>query len=181
MGPGQAIASIVDVSELEVVVSVPEDQLLEIRNCDQNFLEVKNADIKNLPISRISIGEKAMADGLYQVKLSLKNENSLEIYPGMSAEVTMLCKSAEITTSIPSGAVFYKDNKTYVWIFDAESKIITKREINVQNIASEGKIEITSGLDLNDFIVTAGVHTLYDNQSVQPIHKTSESNIGGLL
>lgn len=181
VGPGQPIASIIDVSSLEVVISVPENQILNIKESSDNYLEVKNAGVSSLPVSIISIGEKAKRDGLYEVKLVFVNDKKLNISPGMSAEVTMFGKTSKASNTIPASAVFYKENKACVWLYNTSSKTISKKEIKVKGILSEGKIEIQEGLGVGDSIVTSGVNSLSEGQSVEPIHKPATTNIGGLL
>ncbi|MDW7693369.1 efflux RND transporter periplasmic adaptor subunit [Flammeovirgaceae bacterium SG7u.111] len=181
VAPGMPIVSIIDLSDIEVVVSVAENQLLAVKNSEESFLTVKNAKVEKLPISLLSIGEKTKKDGLFEVKYSLKKSEDLPIFPGMSAEVTMFSKGSTEALSVPSGALFTQDGKNCVWVYDAEAKKVVRREVNVKRIASEGKIELISGLKVGEEIVTAGVYSLQNNQSVLPIEKPSETNIGGIL
>jgi RND family efflux transporter MFP subunit len=181
VGPGVPIVSIIDLSSLEVVISVPENQILNIKRSSDNYLEVKNAGVSNFPVSIISIGEKAKRDGLYEVKLSFANNKELNISPGMSAEVTMYCKGEAASKTIPSAAVFYKDNKTCVWLYNTGTKTISQKEIQVKGIISDGKIEVLNGLSIGDSIVTTGVNSLSEGQTVEPIKKPASTNIGGLL
>jgi RND family efflux transporter MFP subunit len=168
-------------SKLEVVISVPENQLLAIRSCRNTYLDVKNANVSKLPVTVLSVADKAKSDGLYEVKFSFKNDKSMDIFPGMSAEITMNFDNNDNITLIPSSSVFRKDKGSYVWVYNAESKSITKRRIEIKQIAQDGFVEITSGLKSDEQIVTAGTHYLYENQIVKPIVKASETNIGRLL
>ncbi|MEM1136171.1 MAG: efflux RND transporter periplasmic adaptor subunit, partial [Bacteroidota bacterium] len=178
---GQPIVSIIDLSSMEVVVSVAESQLLKLKECNENYLSVKNANISKLPVKILSVGEKTKDDGLFEVKFSLENENNLGIYPGMSAEVTVLCNSENNIVNISSGAVFHQNSQDFVWVYDDQAKIINKRKVEVKRIASGGKIELKSGLESGEVIVSAGVYYLQDQQPVQPIQQLSKTNIGGLL
>ncbi|NJO88616.1 MAG: efflux RND transporter periplasmic adaptor subunit [Chloroflexia bacterium] len=171
VGPGVPIVSIIDVSSLEAVISVPENQILNIKRSSDNYLNVKNANVSNLPVSIVSIGEKAKQDGLYEVKLSFANSKELNISPGMSAEVTMYCKGENVSNTIPASAVFYKDNKTCVWLYNTGTKSVSQKEIEVKGIISDGKIEVSGGLGVGDSIVTTGVNSLSEGQTVEPIQK----------
>ena len=181
VGPGASIVSIIDLSSLEVVISVPENQILNIKRSSDNYLDVKNAGVSNLPVAIVAIGEKAKKDGLYEVKLSFKNQKEFNVSPGMSAEVTMHCKSENAKNTIPAAAVFYKENKTNVWIYNASTKKVSQKEIQIKGIISDGKIEVLSGLGVGDSIVTTGVNSLSEGQTVEPIKKPASTNIGGLL
>ncbi len=181
IGPGQAVVSIVDLSKLEIVISIPENQLSKIKNSTSNFLSVKNANISELPVSILSIGEKAKNDGLFEMRFELDNQKSLKVFPGMSAEISMLCSAHERAIDVPISAVFYNESKTWVWVLNNETKQIKKREVQIKNIHSGGRVEVLSGLQPNEIIVTAGVNSLLDNQLVEPLKTKSSTNIGGLL
>jgi RND family efflux transporter MFP subunit len=181
VGPGQAIVSVIDISNLEVVISIPENLLSKIRNSTNNLLSVQNSGVSNLPLSVVSINEKTGKDGMYQMKFNFINNPSLHISPGMSAEVTMLCNLSTGRIKIPSSAIFHKKEKTYVWIFNKKSELVNKQEVTISKLSNGGLIEVVRGLNSDQTIVTAGVHYLFEGQEVHPIHKSSKSNVGGLL
>ena len=181
IGPGQAVVSIVDLSQLEIVISIPENQLAKIKNSSKSYLNVKNANISEFPVSVLSIGEKAAEDGLFEMKFVFDNNKNLEAFPGMTAEIIMLCNQGSKIIDIPISAVFYENNSTCVWVLNQKTKHIKKRNISLKNISSDGRIEVLSGLNVNEIIVTAGVHSLFDDQLVEPIKPQSSTNIGGLL
>lgn len=181
VGPGQPIVSVIDLSQLEVVVSVPENKILSIKECEKNLLTVKNANIKNEAIQLFSVGEKTQDDGLYEVKFLVNNQNEKSIRPGMSAEVAVFHKSKDYGMSVPSTAVFFHNNDTYVWVYYEDSKTIGKRKVEAKEIQTGGTMKITSGLKYDELIVTAGVHSLQESQTVKPIRKPEATNIGGLL
>ncbi|MCK5023857.1 MAG: efflux RND transporter periplasmic adaptor subunit, partial [Candidatus Aenigmarchaeota archaeon] len=118
VGPGQPVVSIIDLSQLEVVVSVPETQLQKVKNNNSSFLDVKNANVADLPVAMQSISEKAQNDGLYKVKFSFMNNKELNIAPGMTAEVSMHCRNKNSVTTISSSAIFHQKNNNYVWVYN---------------------------------------------------------------
>lgn len=181
VGPGQPIVSVINLAKLEVVISVPENLLMKIRNSSNNFLSVQNAGVSNLPLSVVSINEKTGKDGMYQMKFNFENNPSLHISPGMSAEVTMLCNLSKGNIKVPSSAVFHEKEKAYVWIFSKETGLVDKQEVTISKLSNGGQIEVVHGLNSGETIVTAGVHYLYEGQKVQSIQKSSKSNVGGLL
>lgn len=181
VAPGQPIVSIIDVSDLEVHISIPENQLLRIKNSRNNYLTVNHSGVNDLPLNIVSISEKTGKDGMYQMKLGFKNDEALNIFPGMTAEVHMICGMSESGIQIPSSAIFHQENKNFVWLYQKGSQQVEKQEIRINTLNKDGMIGISSGLKENDRIISAGVHHLTDGQKVQPIQETSESNVGGLL
>ena len=83
VGAGQAIISLIDLSQLEIVVSVPENQLLNIRKKKEVFLNIKNASVEMHPIKMLSVSEKAMKDGMYEVKFKMINSEGFQKDDGM--------------------------------------------------------------------------------------------------
>lgn len=179
IGAGHPVVSLIDVSQLEVVVSVSERQLNKVKS--SQFSTLTAGQVDNIPVSLLSVNEKTGNDGLYQVKFSFPNKASYDIAPGMTAEINMYNATVEEAMYVSSSAVFYKEQKHYVWLYQADTQKIQKQEVKVTDLKSGGKIEITSGIRSGDYIVTAGVHYLVDGQQVQPIQTPSVTNIGGLL
>ena len=179
--PGAPIVSIIDLSELEVVVAVPENQLQRVRHDKISYLNVKNAQVNNLAVDLLSVGEKAMQDGLYEVKFAFANTEGFRVAPGMSAEITMYCDQQDNTTTIAGAAVFHEKTSDYVWIYEPSTKQVKRQEITIGNIENDGRIRVISGLETGEQIVVAGVHYLIEGQEVKPIKVPAVTNIGGLL
>jgi RND family efflux transporter MFP subunit len=180
--PGLPIVSVIDVSKLEVVVNVPASQLINIDKCHKNYVDIKNAGVFDKPVSLLSVNEKTGDDELYEVRFSLNNSSENTIRSGMSAKVTLLCEDASVSNiTIPVEAVFHKNGRNLVWVFDMDSSKVTSREISIKELKTGGKMEILSGLKMNEVIITAGVNSLVENQQVKPLPEKSESNIGGIL
>jgi RND family efflux transporter MFP subunit len=181
VGPGQPIFSIIDMSELEIIVSVPENQVLELKACQENYLSVKNANIFDIPIQLRSINEKTGKDGMYEARFVMNNKQSTNIYPGMTAEVKVVCTGTENEIYLSSDIVFMDNNMTCVWVYEPSKQQVRKQEVVVTSLQPGGELEVIEGLKTGDFIVTAGVHSLSDSQKVRPITQGSASNVGGLL
>ena len=181
VGAGTPIVSIMDNSHLEAVVSVSESQLQRVKGDKESYLNVANAGIHQLPVKLLSVSEKAMPDGLYEVKFSFNNKNELEVAPGMTAEVTVYCDAEENQLSVAAPAVFHEKTSTYVWIYNPLTSKVEKRKVEIGLDGPQGRINIISGVNNGEQVVTAGVHYLVEGQKVQPIKKPSVTNIGGLL
>lgn len=181
VGPGQPVFSIIDMSELEIIISVPENQIIEINAYKENYLSVKNANIFEIPIQLKSVNKKTSKDGMYEVRFIMKNKDNYNIYPGMTAEVKVVCEGTGNEIYLSSDVVFMDNNTTCVWVYNPVKQLVRKQEVIVASLYPGGKLEIIKGLKTGDFIVTAGVHLLSDAQKVRPIMHESVSNVGGLL
>ncbi|KOH46232.1 efflux RND transporter periplasmic adaptor subunit [Sunxiuqinia dokdonensis] len=181
VGAGTPIVSIIDNSHLEVVVPISESQLNSVRSNKKSLLNVANAGIKQLPIQLLSVSEKTMEDGLYEVKFLFENKDDLKVAPGMTAGVTVYNQSEENQLSVASTAIFHEKTNTYVWLYNPSTSKVEKRQVKISLDGANGRVNIVSGITNGDQVVTAGVHYLVEGQEVEPLSKPSVTNIGGLL
>ncbi|WP_167615085.1 efflux RND transporter periplasmic adaptor subunit [Maribellus sediminis] len=181
VGAGMPIVSIIDNSHLEVVASVSESQLNKVKNDQESFVNVANAGITKMPVDLFSVGEKAKKDGLYEVKFSFENQNQMNVVPGMTAEVTVFCKAEANHLSVSQTAIFHEKTTTYVWIFNPSTSKVEKREVTISLDGTKGRVNLVSGVQNGEQVVTAGVHYLVEGQKVKPLENPSVTNIGGLL
>lgn len=181
VGPGHPVVSIIDLSQLETVVGVPENQIIKIKNSNKSYLSVKNANVSDILVKLKSINEKAGKDGMYEVRFILDNQENLNILPGMTAEVKVKCTQGDESLSIPSDVVFMKNNMTHVWIYNPVKGVVVCQEVVVTSFQPNGMLQVEEGLKSGDLIVTAGVHSLSEGQKVKPIGMGSATNVGGLL
>lgn len=135
-------------------------------------------------LSLIGVTPKANANQLYTMRLQLKNNGDQPVpSAGMNTMVTIGCAAAGAEKlCVPSGAVFRKEGKTYVYRYDAAGGTIRSCAVNVVRLLSDGRNLITSGeLESGDLIVASGVHHIKDGQRVQPLMPAAQTNVGGLL
>ena len=181
VGSGQPIVSIIDKSMLEVIVHVPENQVAGITRGKEFLLNIASANVHNAPVTLLNIAEKAGDNGLYEVKFAYKSNNGAEVYPGMTAEISMHFQHENSSITIPVNAIFRDGEVNYVWLYNPSDARVSKRKVMISSIQSDGKIGITTGLSVGESIVSAGVHFLQDNQTVKTVKEPSSTNVGGLL
>lgn len=68
--------------------------------------------------------------------------------------------------SLPVSAVLKQDGRSFVWVADAQRGSVSKREIQISG-STDGTVSVASGLEPGLRIVTAGVNSLQDGQSVR--------------
>ncbi len=181
VGPGTPIVSIIDNSHLEVVASVSENQLNKVKSNQQSFVNIANAGVNKLPVKLLSVSEKTMRDGLYEVKYLFENKNDLNVAPGMTAEITLYCQTQENQLSVAATAIFHESTNTYVWVYNPSTGKVEKRKVKIALDGTQGRVNIVSGVKNGEQVVTAGVHYLVEGQEVKPLEEPSVTNVGGLL
>lgn len=181
VGPGTPIVSIIDMSKMDISIHLTESQLGGFNKLQNVYCKIAGAKEDSLPLKVKSINKKSNGADLYGVKLSLNNPNN-KIKPGMTADVYVEYSSGnESKTLIPTNAVFSIEQTSYVWIYNKTTEKVNKKKIKLGDITSNGKIEVLSGLKHGDVIVSAGVHSLSENQKVKLLKAKSRTNVGGLL
>jgi multidrug efflux pump subunit AcrA (membrane-fusion protein) len=96
----------------------------------------------------------------------------------MAAVVRALPEKNEKTVAndllVPPGAVFTVEagQQSYVWVAEEDGTKAVRRAVTTGELTPEG-IRITAGLKAGEWVVTAGVHSLRENQSVTILREGS--------
>ena len=181
---GQPVVSVVDISHMEVDISLPEALLSETDNfigfkCSFGALpgEIFTAEIKE-------IGKKPNpSNSSYPLTLILNKRKANGIRPGMAADVyaTLNAKKAENRFVIPvSALVNMSRSETYVWIMNKQKGVVEKRVVKTIGLL-KGGVEIEGGVFEGEWLVTAGAHHLSEGQPVRLLDKAAVSNVGNVL
>ncbi|MCW3786020.1 efflux RND transporter periplasmic adaptor subunit [Plebeiibacterium sediminum] len=183
VGPGVPIIQLLDFSDLEVVVSIPENNINEMSEVYKITCDIRNANKTSIPATVKSISKKSGSDRMFEAKILLEDSDANhEIKPGMVAKVKVQKSNSDNKNLlVPIESVFSSGQKKYVWLIDNNSHKVKKQEVNVSEIQGNGLVEISAAINIGDIVVTAGIHSLVENQEVKVLPKKSETNIGGLL
>jgi len=181
----QPIVRLLDSSQIELVVSVPESTISLV----PYVTDVKCAfdafpDLPPIPAKVKEIGtEASKSTRTYPVTLIMEQpkEAGVEILPGMAGRawgrVEMPAGGATEGTEIPASAVFRRDGKDYVWIVEsADGKTGTTKlqEVSRGELSARGLSHV-QGLKAGELIVTAGANYLSEGQPVRILAEPSES------
>ncbi|MGL5026848.1 MAG: efflux RND transporter periplasmic adaptor subunit [Shewanella oncorhynchi] len=109
----------------------------------------------------------------YEVVFSLPQPQDIQLLPGMSAELTLaLVKdpSALSSTVVPVTAIDKRDQdgQVQVWIYQAQSGEVKPTIVTLGRVSNQG-VEILTGVNKGDLIVSAGVSQLSDGMKVKPL------------
>ena len=172
----QPIVRLIDHSQIEMIVNIPEvliahadylktaGKVLRVRFDPFPGREIE-AQIKE-------IGKEASkTTRTYPVTLIMDQPEDIKILPGMAGNVASTVPPPGMQSQspmvIPETAVFSADeNKTYVWIIDEKSKKVSKREVKTGDLMDSG-ISVQEGIKPGEWIATAGVHYLKEDQQVR--------------
>ncbi len=171
--PKQPILRVLDPSSIEFTINVPESLIGYAP-----YVEQINVKFDALPGIEMSakikeIGKEAsQATRTYPVTLAMAQPADVEILPGMAGEASIVSRPPEksklVGIEIPATAVFSGDdpNKSYVWIVDEATKTLSRREVQIGQLARFGVL-IKAGLEPGEWIVVKGVHSVDEGQQVR--------------
>ncbi len=180
---GTTLFEIQSDGNLEVRVLVPETIIREVdygQPVSVSFPTLKG-EVFGGAVSEIA--SRAEAGNAFAVKITLVELGDADVRTGMSAKVTFNFQSyldGREAFLIPLTAISIKDadlgqqngprnggSEAPVFVFDPEKEAVFERFVSLGDIRGND-IEIFSGLEEGEQIVTAGVAFLYDGMAARP-------------
>lgn len=164
--PGQPVADLTSVANLEVQVAVPEGMIAHVREGDSLTVRFDAVPGRNFParVSEVGITTSAFAT-TYPVTVVLDSVVA-ELRSGMAAEATFrLGASGEPERFlVPPVAVGEDREGRFVYVVepaDSPYAVAHRRGVTVGGL-EEGGLEVFEGLSDGDRVVTAGVSRIRD-------------------
>lgn len=154
---GQQVFRLVDISKIDVKISVPENEVSGIRTGDKALVSVSalGGRIYDATVKEKGIEANAVSH-TYDVKLAVA-ANDGRLMPGMVCSVSMLggdVASEKSCVSVPMNAIeLDSDNRRFVWlVVDGKARM---QYVTIGDFSDCGVI-VTSGLSAGDRVVTDG-------------------------
>jgi multidrug efflux system membrane fusion protein len=165
LAQGQAVATLAQPSELDVVFDVADSQVDTVRNAKTVAAALLSARDKPLVATVREVSPSAdPVTRTYRVKCTLPGQPP-GWRLGLNAIVTLESGHASPGIRIPSTALYEKDRKSAVWIV-RDDQTIELRPIVVIRYDTDS-VEVSTGPRSGERIVTAGVHKLLAGQKVR--------------
>ena len=173
----EAILSLQNVADVEVLIDVPELMIAPIRKTLPRFYAQFTAD----PNRRFELRIKefaTQADSVtqtYRLVLVMPAPSGIRVLPGMTVDVSIeFTEEAEggAEILIPAIAVF-ADNagKTQVWVIDPKTNKVQRRAVTTGDLSGNDSIRIVSGLNPDETIAISGVTKLREGQAVRALEE----------
>lgn len=173
---GQVIVELINTDNLKVKFTMPDNYIFLLKNENKSF-SVTFDNYKNVSFNAVL---KEYVDVSYAgtgipVKIVIddpKYDNSKYlIKPGFTCSIKFVSDfsliAPEGVISIPMSAVFGdpQNNDTYVWV--VKDNKVKKRKVEIKDPYNVSDVVVTSGLQDNEVVVTAGVYQLREGQEVK--------------
>jgi len=175
----EAITTLIDLSVLEVITTIPEQLAVQLVNFDSYEVRLEtypdivfNATLKNLE-------KKSTAEGfplhLYlDHKNQLKNKTKIKVGAGMSCRVNINLKENTEEKNriiIPITSVFEGDidKSTMVWVINKDNNTVKSQNVVTGDLVGHDLIVIEKGISIGNQIVTAGAQRLSEGDAISNV------------
>jgi RND family efflux transporter MFP subunit len=168
----QKLFHIVDQTNLQAVVHLPEHQLSLTKIGQQSLLQFSARQEQRFVAKLRSISPVINSkSGTFKVILSIDNSEG-QLKPGMFAQIALTFDTHKDTLTIPSDAIITLDNQSKVYVV-RDNKAI---EVEVKKGFVEDQLtEIAGAINEGDLVVINGQHNLKADALVEVLNAESSS------
>lgn len=164
VGAGQPVLHLAQAGEKEVLVHLPETELVRFRSAAGFTVSLNALPDKNYKGAlRELAGAADPATRTYAARIAIKDADAA-MQLGMSATVRMQ-SAGDTAIRLPLAAVIGREGKSLVWQVD-EAGIVHATHIVVGAIEGN-RVQIASGLSSGNRVVVAGANLLRDGEKVK--------------
>lgn len=165
---GQIIAELQVEGPIEVSFGVPESFISEFKLGQEAKVRFDFIEDKKLRAKVNEVGVAPDSSTTYPVKISLLDTDS-RIRPGMACDVEFEFERqvGEKYIILPSASVIGDVSaENYIWVYDEPTSSVKKQLVKIGKLSRDG-IQILSGLEGGELVVTRGVNTLEEGMKVK--------------
>lgn len=153
---GNAVVSLISDNEFEIKANIPEVDISKVEIGDSATITLDAFDSdQEFSASVVKINpSETVVEGVTTYETTLEFDKDYEgIKPGMSADIDIQTGQRENVFAVPQRAVVNSDGRKYVRVLTDEDNI---KEVDVETglLGSSGNVEITSGLEGGERVVT---------------------------
>ncbi|HOP17067.1 MAG: efflux RND transporter periplasmic adaptor subunit [Chromatiaceae bacterium] len=165
--PGAAIVPLEKLDPIFADFSLPERELARIKVAQT--VEIK---VQAYPEARFSGQIRAIDPGVnigsrsFRVRAELENPGQ-QLRPGMFADVRVLLPQQQDVVTVPDTAISYAPYGDSVFVIEDKDgqSVVTRRQIET-GPTRDGRVSVSSGLEVGEKVVSAGHNKLRNGQAV---------------
>jgi len=175
----EPIVSLQDISQVEVLVNVPENMMSQVEKDKDKKGVVAHATFVAAPGQQFPLTLKQYATEsdpqtqTFQVTLLMDQPAGINILPGMTAIVIgdkPTEKSDQGKITVPAIAVYSDyDGDSSVWVFKTDTQTVHQRKVKTGELSGADSIKIVDGLEVGEQIAVTGVNSLQEGMKVRSL------------
>jgi len=169
----EPVLRLLDISRVEMVIEIPET-LISLVPLLEEAKVVFDAFLDHEIIATVKkVGaEASTTTRTFPVTLVMDQPSDVSILPGMAGRAAahkVRREAVQESIAVPVSALMDTDagpNQASVWVVDPEASTVSRRRVQIEGMADHGVL-IGSGLEVGEWVVTAGANSLVDGQQVR--------------
>ena len=165
------IALITQVSPIDVVFSIPQDQAAELQQNATGNVAMKVTALDRTRSATLDTGVFASLDNQVDittgtVKAKARFANSkLTLFPSQFVNVQLLVKTLDNAVVVPVTALRHGSTGDYVYVVNSAERTVSLRPVT-RGQATVDKVVISTGLKVGERVITEGADRLKDGARV---------------
>lgn len=168
--PGLTVLTIVKIDKIFIRVSIPENEIVTTNVGQQALIRVPA--LKDRTFRGLIEQKGVMANPLshtYDIKIAIQNPEEI-LRPGMVCNVIITGNPQVKGISIPQQSVQVDENgEKYVFTVDSSTNRALRKNIEANELSSNGNVIVSKGLHEGDLLVMEGYQKININTPVQII------------
>jgi RND family efflux transporter MFP subunit len=165
---GQVVVKIAERGEREIVISIPEARVDELRNAESLAIELwANPGHRYSGRLRELAPDTDPVTRTYSARISILDADR-KVGLGMTGKVLLTLKSDARLRRLPLTALYDTDGQPRVWVVDAKTSRVQPRQVQIDQ-AQQGSVLVSGGLRDGELVVTAGANLLHAGQKVRAV------------
>lgn len=173
VGPGDAngIVSITQVSPIDVVFTLPQDRIPDLRAAIGGQRAPAVIALDRARSTELASGRFLALDNLVDpqtgtVRAKARFDNAKgQLFPNQFVNARVMLRSIENAISVPVSAVRKGGNGDFVYVLDANSRTVSVRNVKT-GISTTDRTHIVSGVEAGEQVITEGADRLSDGAKV---------------
>ena len=178
----QPIVRLQDIKQLEILVDIPENRAIRVREDGRNAVNVHAvfdaAPGREFPLTIKEYSTEANPETqTFEVVLTMPQPEGLLLLPGMTAMVWAESPETDQedgagTFVIPAAALYADEaGKTHVWVVDTQSNAVSMRAVETGELSGAENIQVVSGLQAGEMVVVSAASRLREGMVIRPVDK----------
>ncbi len=167
-GDANGVALITQLTPIDVEFAIPQDQAVTLQQNAGAFMEVKAFDRTRTTV--LDVGTFASLDnqidtqtGTVRAKARFNNARQ-SLFPSQFVNVQLNMKTIRDAVVVPVAAVRQGPTGVYVFVLN-DDRTVTQRTVT-RGIATVDKVQIATGLQIGERVITEGADRLRDGSRV---------------
>jgi RND family efflux transporter MFP subunit len=166
VSPGQAVLTVAADGEREVVISIPESRVEELRRAKALQVSAWARQGKTYRgVLRELAPDTDSVTRTYSARIAVPDADAA-LMLGMTASVFAPDVDGQSAIRLPLTAIYDRAGQPLVWVIDEQTAQVAARPVALGS-AQDDRVLIVSGLKAGETVVTAGVHMLHAGQKVK--------------